>query len=250
VRDRFAPRQGAERLVARAPASPEAERIAEKQAAPPPADERDAVDALALSDDARPTFAGEAPAGELFRSDSLAGAAARADEDAAGVPEEQAAEARRHARGHAEQAVPAAPEPLQARTKRSAAQVAPEALAQGAGRDPAPDKAHAMAKTAEATAVWPTVLLDPKVDTVVSVTGPGLLVRVPIPTAALTAGLAEVRVRDRSGTREMREQHFGPPAHAAQIRLPAAWLTPGTYRVELLLGGEDAVAVAWLVITP
>jgi hypothetical protein len=72
----------------------------------------------------------------------------------------------------------------------------------------------------------------------------------PIPTTALTAGLAEVRVRDRSGTREMRQQHFGPPAHVAEIRLPAAWLTPGTYRVELLLGGEDAVAAAWLVITP
>ena len=66
----------------------------------------------------------------------------------------------------------------------------------------------------------------------------------------LTAGLAELRVQDNSRTREIREQHFGPPTHLAEIRLPAGWLTPGTYRVELFVGGDTPVATARLMVAP
>jgi hypothetical protein len=236
VRDQVAPRPRAKPAV-HAPAAG----IAEEKVVPAPARELDAVGTPPLSDDADSPFEHEAPSQgapsqgapsrEFFRSDALADAAAPRDEDRALAPAEPATESRRRALGGADQAVPAAPEPVRAQTKRSAAAKA------------APDPM-------EKDTAWPTVMLDPQVDTVVSVTGPGLLVRMPIPTTALTAGLAEVRVRDRSGTREMRQQHFGPPAHVAEIRLPAAWLTPGTYRVELLLGGDEPVSSARLVITP
>jgi hypothetical protein len=212
-------------------------------AAPPPAEARGETSHAALGDDTTPHFEREAPALDLFRGDSPAGAAARQDEAPARAPEEQNAESRLRALGRAEQPAPATPEAVQARTKRSAvAKAAPEPVVQ--------DALQEADEGATNDTTWPTVMLDPKVDTVVSVTGPGLLVRMPIPTAALTAGLAEVRVRDRSGSREMREQHFGPPAHAAEIRLPAAWLTPGTYRVDLLLGGDEPVSTARLLIAP
>jgi hypothetical protein len=226
VRDQVAPRPSAEQAV-RAPAAG----VAEEKAVPAPAGELDAVGTPPFSDDAGPRFEDEAPSRELFRSDASPGAAAPRDDDRARVPAEPAAETRQRGLGRADQAAPAASEPARAQTKRSAtAKAAPALMEKEAG--------------------WPTVALDPRVDTVVSVTGPGLLVRMPIPTTALTAGLAEIRVRDPSGSREMREQHFGPPAHAAEIRLPAAWLTPGTYRVELRFGGDEPVSSARLVITP
>jgi len=118
--------------------------------------------------------------------------------------------------------------------------------------DEAPARAFAKTKRAAAPAPveWPSVTLDPQVDTLASVTGPGLIVRMAVPSTALTAGLAELRVQDNSRTREIREQHFGPPTHLAEIRLPAGWLTPGTYRVELFVGGDTPVATARLMVAP
>ena len=48
-----------------------------------------------------------------------------------------------------------------------------------------------------------------------------------------------MRVRDAAGRRELREQQFGNPGSSAEMRVPAAWLEPGSYRADLLLGDDN-----------
>ena len=61
--------------------------------------------------------------------------------------------------------------------------------------------------------------------------GTGLVLTLTVPDAA-RSGDVEVRVLDAHGGREMRERFAGATERIA-MRLPAAWLTPGTYTAEL-----------------
>jgi len=61
--------------------------------------------------------------------------------------------------------------------------------------------------------------------------GTGLVLTLSVPDAARN-GDVEVRVLDARGGREMRER-FAPAGEHVAMRLPAAWLTPGTYTAEL-----------------
>jgi hypothetical protein len=61
-----------------------------------------------------------------------------------------------------------------------------------------------------------------------------LTLRVALPDAARAADEVEVRVLDPEGRREMRERVRPPHTEPyLDVRLPADWLIPGTYRVEL-----------------
>jgi len=210
VRDQVAPRPAAERPLPAAGAVADEETAASSGPRPAPATASE--DALREQD---------APAGAVFRDGARADVAEPARVGEARTTRSETANR------------PAAP--AEQELAKARARTEEQAFADGA-------------YATDADASWPTVQLEPDVATVVSVTGQGLVVRMPMPTTAVTAGLAEVRVRDRSGRREIREQHFGPPAHAAAIRLPAAWLTPGTYHVDLLLGGDEPVASARLLV--
>jgi len=61
--------------------------------------------------------------------------------------------------------------------------------------------------------------------------GAGLVLTLPVPDAA-RSGAVEVRVLDARGGREMRER-FARAEERVTMRLPAAWLMPGTYTAEL-----------------
>ncbi len=64
----------------------------------------------------------------------------------------------------------------------------------------------------------------------------GLRLQIPLPAELAEAGGGEVRLRviDPSGRRELRERlAVGPGATEVETSLPAGWLTPGLYRVEL-----------------
>jgi hypothetical protein len=68
-----------------------------------------------------------------------------------------------------------------------------------------------------------------------------LLLRLAPPRSqpAIPAGLAWLRVRDVAGRREIREQQFGSPGSSAELRVPADWLAPGSYRADLILGDDN-----------
>jgi hypothetical protein len=64
----------------------------------------------------------------------------------------------------------------------------------------------------------------------------GLRLQIPLPAELAEAGGGEVRLRviDPSGRRELRERLVvDPGAMEVVMSLPAGWLTPGLYRVEL-----------------
>ena len=61
--------------------------------------------------------------------------------------------------------------------------------------------------------------------------GTGLVLTLTVPDAA-RSGAVEVRVLDARGGREMRER-FARAGERVAMRLPAAWLTPGTYTAEV-----------------
>jgi len=61
--------------------------------------------------------------------------------------------------------------------------------------------------------------------------GTGLVLTLTVPDAA-RSGDVEVRVLDARGAREMRER-FARAGERVAMRLPAAWLAPGTYTAEL-----------------
>jgi len=115
----------------------------------------------------------------------------------------------------------------------------------------APVETHAMAKNAAAPAQtrqeaavsdeWPVVVLTPDREVAVHPPTHGLVLRLAPPRSqpALPTGLAWLRVRDEAGRREMREQQFGTPGSSAEIRVPAAWLEPGSYRAAIVLGDDN-----------
>jgi hypothetical protein len=126
--------------------------------------------------------------------------------------------------------------------------------AEGGRRDvppAAPVEMHAMAKNAAAPAhareeaaasdEWPVVVLTPDREVVVHAPTHGLVLRLAPPRSqpALPTGLAWLRVRDEAGRREMREQQFGTPGSSAEIRVPAAWLEPGSYRAAIVTGDDN-----------
>ena len=135
----------------------------------------------------------------------------------------------------------------------------------GARRDApaAPAEARAMAKSAavpartreEAAASdeWPVVVLTPEREVLVHLRANGVVLRLAPPRSqpALPTGLAWLRVRDEAGRRELREQQFGTPGSSAEIRVPAAWLDPGSYRAAIVLGDDNRpVTVARFRIEP
>ena len=61
--------------------------------------------------------------------------------------------------------------------------------------------------------------------------GAGLVLTLTVPDAA-RSGDVEVRVLDAAGGREVRER-FARAGERVAMRLPATWLTPGTYTAEL-----------------
>jgi hypothetical protein len=133
---------------------------------------------------------------------------------------------------------------------------APAALeAEGRARRDAPAQPpvemHAMAKNAAAPAPareeaaandeWPVVVLTRDREVLVHAPVHGLVLRLAPPRSqpALPTGLAWLRVRDETGRREIREQQFGTPGSSAEIRVPAAWLEPGSYRAAIVLGDDN-----------
>lgn len=71
----------------------------------------------------------------------------------------------------------------------------------------------------------------------------GLTLRVRLPDARRDAGAIEVRVLDPDARREVRERFRPSPGQAhLDVRLPAEWLSPGTYRVELSAVGAGGAA--------
>ena len=88
-------------------------------------------------------------------------------------------------------------------------------------------------------------VLTPDREAVLRAPAGGLVLRLAPPRSqpALPSGLAWLRVRDAAGRRELREQQFGSPGSSAEIRVPAGWLEPGSYRADILLG-DDARPIA------
>lgn len=87
---------------------------------------------------------------------------------------------------------------------------------------------------------WAVVVLTPAREVAVPRPPQGLIVRVTPPRSqpAIPPGLGWLRVRDAAGRRELREQQFGAPGSNAEVRVPAAWLELGSYRVDLVLGDD------------
>ena len=80
--------------------------------------------------------------------------------------------------------------------------------------------------------------------------GAGLVLTLPVPEAARNASV-EVRVLDAHGGREMRERFAGPAERVVAMRLPAVWLTPGTYTAGLRrLDAEPSAEVFSFRVVP
>ena len=177
-------------------------------------------------------------------ADRPAGTSAPAPEAAARQkPAEPSAQANLHdvlTRARKEEAAPALRGKLQA-AREGGAEPAP--TAERLGDEQASIESESLAKTprhAETPAAtpepagWKTLALSGPgvpVDVTARDLGAGLTLMVPVPEAART-GAVEVRVLDAPGGREMRER-FARPAERVAMRLPAVWLTPGTYTAEL-----------------
>jgi len=110
----------------------------------------------------------------------------------------------------------------------------------------APRYAETRAATAE-PAGWKSLALSAPgapVDVAARDLGTGLVLTLTVPDAA-RSGAVEVRVLDARGGREMRER-FARAGERVAMRLPAAWLTPGTYTAELRrLDAEPSPAEAF-----
>jgi hypothetical protein len=95
-------------------------------------------------------------------------------------------------------------------------------------------------RDAASSVEWPVVMLMPDREVVLHAPAAGLVLRLAPPRSqpAVPPGLAWLRVRDAAGRRELREQQFGNPGTNAEIRVPAGWLEPGSYRADILLGDD------------
>jgi hypothetical protein len=94
--------------------------------------------------------------------------------------------------------------------------------------------------------VWPRLDMTPGSSQLVVAASPGLILALPVPGDAATAGAAELRIHDAADRRELREEHFGPPTRRVTMRVPAGWLEPGRYVVELWLGDTKPAVTATL----
>lgn len=123
---------------------------------------------------------------------------------------------------------------------------APSAAMEAFRAAPSAPKAGSARPDAPPQAVWPRLDMTPTSSHLVIAASPGLILTLPVPGDAATAGPAELRVRDAAGHRELREEHFGPPTSRVAMRVPGEWLVPGRYVVELYTGGDRPVATATL----
>jgi hypothetical protein len=142
--------------------------------------------------------------------------------------------------GKDEAAAPAAPPPATA-PAALATSAPPEARADAAEELPASARESPDERAAAADTGWRVVVLSPVREAEIAMPAGGLVLRLAPPRSqpALPAGLAWMRVRDAAGRRELREQQFGNPGSSAELRVPAAWLEPGSYRADLLLGDDN-----------
>lgn len=146
------------------------------------------------------------------------------------------------------------------RREEAAPRTAMKAAAPDADRPPLAAQQRAAAPAAEGQAapaladraapaappVWPRLDLTPGSSHLVIAASPGLILALPVPGDAATAGAAELRIHDAAGRRELREEHFGPPTRRVTMRVPADWLEPGRYVVELWLGDTKPAVTATL----
>ena len=118
--------------------------------------------------------------------------------------------------------------PKQERLADEKARVESEAAAEKAER-----YSETRAATPEPAAWKPLALSAPgaPADVAARELSAGLVVTLPVPDAA-RSGDVEVRVLDAAGGREVRER-FARAGERVAMRLPAAWLTPGTYTAEV-----------------
>jgi hypothetical protein len=68
----------------------------------------------------------------------------------------------------------------------------------------------------------------------------GLVLRVPVQTGTAAGTALEVRVFDPGGRREIRERRTAGKTPYCNVRVPAAWLSPGRYQVELRVANRSA----------
>jgi hypothetical protein len=123
----------------------------------------------------------------------------------------------------------------------------PEPVPAAAPAPPVPS-----APSSAALGEWHTITLLASRETELARPEPGVVLRLAPPRSlpAVPAGLAWLRVRDAAGRRELREQQLGNPGSPASIRVHGAWLEPGSYRADLVLGDENRpVATARFRVT-
>lgn len=130
----------------------------------------------------------------------------------------------------------------EAGAQREVASLAVEPPAAGkrsaAAAEPFAPMAAAVSDRASAGRVLPAIRLQPDhtVEVPASEIGGGLRLWVPLSANRLEPGVREVRVRvsDPSGRRELSERLAAEPGAAeVEVTVPAGWLAPGLYRVEL-----------------
>ena len=103
-------------------------------------------------------------------------------------------------------------------------------------------------KAAALSAKSPAPTLSLKANRVVDVSAPSIRgeirLRIPLPGGWGGEREVQIRVSDPTGRRELREDRAREPgATEVEIGVPAAWLTPGVYRVELAAPMSGSTAV-------
>jgi hypothetical protein len=68
----------------------------------------------------------------------------------------------------------------------------------------------------------------------------GLVLRVPVQTGTPEGTALEVRVVDSDRRREIRQRLTSGKTPYCDVRMPAAWLSPGSYQVELRVANRSA----------
>ncbi len=94
----------------------------------------------------------------------------------------------------------------------------------------------------------PALTLRLQADRIVDIPAPSIRgeirLRIPLPGGWGGEREVQIRVSDPTGRRELREDRAREPgATEVEIGVPAAWLTPGVYRVELAAQMSGATAV-------
>jgi hypothetical protein len=135
----------------------------------------------------------------------------------------------------------ATPRPTVTTTPRRTATPAPSATAPAAATPTAVAPPGATAETPGGA--WTIVRLEPErpVEVSAATLGPGLVLELPVPPSVRAGTVLQVRVRSDERQREILERFaLAGGERAAAISLPAAWLVPGVYRVDLEAVGATA----------